>query len=385
MLRFLDAGESHGRGMVSVLEGVPHGLGLTAEHIERELSRRRLGYGRGARMRLEADEVVILSGVRFGRTLGSPIAMLVENAEFERWREIMGVDGEEKGERMTRLRPGHADLAGALKYGTGDVRDILERASARETVGRVCVGAVAKRLLGLVGITVGSHVVAVGGVEARQAGAVDIIERSETVDRDPMRCLDREASERMILEVDRAREGGDSLGGVFEVVAVGVPPGLGSHVHWDRRLDTSLAASVMSIQAVKGVEIGAGFAAAAMRGSDMVDPIRFGEGEGFYRLGNNAGGVEGGISNGMELVVRGAMKPIPTMGVPVESVDLVTGESVEAATERADVCAVPAAAVIAESAVAFVLADAMLEKLGGDSVDEVKARYDSMIESQRRG
>lgn len=353
-----------------MVEGMPFGLRVGGARIEEELRRRRLGYGRSDRMRLEGDRVEILSGVRAGRTLGSPIAMLVGNAEYEKWRGVMPLEGEAEGEPMTGIRPGHADLPGAMKYGTHDLRDIVERASARETVGRVCAGALAKMLLESLGIAVLSHVVAVGGV-ASAAGAPDR-EALERADEDPMRCLDVKASLRMREKVDAARERGDSLGGVFEVLAFGVPPGLGSHVHWDRRLDGRLASAVMSIQAVKGVEVGDGFALAGMRGSDAVDAVVHTGGAGFSRASNRAGGIEGGISNGETLVLRAAMKPIPTMRRAVETVDLASKERVRAAVERSDVCAVPAAAVIAESAVAFTLAEALLEKVGGDSMEEIE-------------
>ncbi|MBC7252561.1 MAG: chorismate synthase [Actinobacteria bacterium] len=374
-MRFLDSGESHGAGMLAVVEGMPMGVPVRREFLESELARRRLGYGRGPRMALERDEVEILGGVRGGRTLGSPVALLVRNAEHRKWLKVMSPYGEVEAEPLTRPRPGHADLAGAIKYGTRDIRDILERSSARETVGRVCAGALAKSLLVCLDIHVYSHVLQVGEARVTAAGETPRREEAAAADEDPMRCLDREASLRMREEVDRARREGDSLGGVFEVVAYGVPPGLGSHVHWDRRLDGRLAAAVMSIQAVKGVEVGEGFLLAGMRGSLASDPIYHSKRRGFYRRTNRAGGLEGGITNGEPVVVRAAMKPIPTLASPLETVDLVTKERVAAAVERADVCAVPAAAVIAESAVAFVLADALLEKLGGDSLEELGARF----------
>lgn len=382
MLRYLDAGESHGRGMVTVVEGLPHGVPVRAEEIERELARRRLGYGRSGRMGLERDKVEIISGVRAGRTLGSPLAMLVENAEYEAWREIMKVEGEIEEGAMTRIRPGHADLAGALKYATHDLRDILERASARETVGRVCAGAVAKTFLGCLGVTVMSHVLSVGKAAAEGERPAPSLEEINKADSDPMRCLDGELARRMMEEVDKAREQGDSLGGVFEIIAYGLPAGLGSHVHWDRRLDSRIAAAVMGIQAVKGVEIGDGFAAARARGSETVDIVFHRERKGFYRRTNHAGGLEGGMSNGETVVVRAAMKPIPTLTSPVESLDIVSKERMTAAVERADVCAVPAAAVIAESVIAFVLAGALLEKLGGDSLREIEKRYEALLEEQ---
>ncbi|MDD3719468.1 MAG: chorismate synthase [Actinomycetota bacterium] len=384
MLRFLDAGESHGRGMVTIVEGLPHGLSLRAERVESELARRRLGHGRGARMRLEADRVEILSGVRAGKTLGSPLSLLVRNVEYEKWQDIMSVEGEKTIAPMTAPRPGHADLAGAMKYGTHDLRDVLERASARETVARVCVGAVCKALLGEVGITVCSHVLEVGGEKAEAGGVFPTLEEVMRADDDEMRCLDRGASRRMVRAVDAAREEGDSLGGVFEVVAFGLPAGLGSHAHWDRRLDARLAAAVMSIQAVKGVEIGDGFEAARKRGSQAFDVIEHEPARGFYRLSNHAGGIEGGMSNGEPLVLRAAMKPIPTTARPRDTVDIVSKEKVKATVERADVCAVPAAAIVAESSVAFVLAQALIEKTGGDSMYEIRERFGE-LETRQAG
>ena len=380
MLRYLDAGESHGRGMVCLLEGMPRGVPLRSAHIERELSRRRLGYGRGPRMDLEEDRVEIYSGVRGGLTLGSPIAMLVANAEHAKWEGIMAVEGEVAGPPLTAPRPGHADLAGALKYGTRDLRDILERASARETVGRVCAGAVAGRLLGELGMEILSHVTAVGGVaaEAPQELSPELLREA---DADAMRCLDAEASLRMREEVDAAREAGDSLGGIFQVVAFGVPVGLGSHVHWDRRLDARLAAALMGIQAVKGCAVGGGFELATLRGSRAADEIFRAEGGGLRRGSNHAGGIEGGMSNGEPIVLQAAMKPIPTLRSPLRSVDLISGEAVEGAVERADVCAVPAAAGVAEACVSFVLAQALLEKTGGDSMEEIEERFRAL----RRG
>ncbi len=383
MLRFLDAGESHGAGMVTVVEGMPMGVPVTRRYVESELARRRLGYGRGPRMSLERDRVEILSGVRDGRTLGSPVALLVRNAERRKWSRVMSAEEGVEAEPLTRPRPGHADLAGALKYGTRDIRDILERSSARETVGRVCVGALAKSLLACFDIHVRSHVLQVGTVRVPESEDVPPLEDLEGVDSDPMRCLDPAASLAMREEVDRARKEGDSLGGVFEVVAYGVPAGLGSHVHWDRRLDARLAAAVMSVQGIKGVESGWGFRLAGMRGSRAADPIRHSRRKGFYRPTNRAGGLEGGMTNGEPVVVRAAMKPIPTLASPLETVDVVSKESVPAAVERADVCAVPAAAVIGEAMVAFVLADALLEKLGGDSLEEMEKRFRELVRRQR--
>ncbi len=383
-MRYLDAGESHGKGMACIVEGLPYGLPLRAADVESELARRRLGYGRSDRMALERDEVEIFSGVRGGVTLGSPLTMLVRNAEYEKWRDVMAAEGGKNVEALTALRPGHADLAGALKYGTGDLRDILERASARETVGRVCAGAAARKLLHELGINVYSHVLEVGGVGSGAGRRVPSEDALANADGDPMRCLEGVASLLMRDAVDAARGSGDSLGGIFEVLAFGLPAGLGSHVHWDRRLDGRIAAAVMGIQAVKGVEIGDGFEAARTPGSQAMDAIYYEEGRGFRHRSNHAGGLEGGMTNGEPLVVRAAMKPIPTMAKPMPSVDLSSGEAVAAAVERADVCAVPAAAVIAESCVAFVLAGAMLAKTGGDSIDEIRVRLREVRERQAR-
>ncbi len=376
-MRFLDAGESHGRGMATVVEGCPAGLPLRAAYVEAELARRRRGYGRGGRMSIEADRVEILSGVRHGRTLGSPITLWVENRDHANWLEAMGAEEPREGgdaRRVTAPRPGHADLAGAVKYGTRDLRDILERASARETVGRVCAGSVARRLLERLGITVLSHVLSIGGVRARPAAAPGPADR-ERVDADGLRCLDPAASARMKERIDEAAGQGDTLGGEVEVLAYGVPPGLGSHAHWDRRLDGLLAQAVMSVQSCKGVEVGDGFALAAAPGSSVLDLIAHGGQRGYHRLANHAGGIEGGISNGETVVLRAAFKPIPTLGRPAPTVDVDSRQGVEAQAERSDVCAVPAAGVVAESMVAWTLACALLEKTGGDRLAEVEARF----------
>lgn len=382
MLRFLDAGESHGKAIIAILDGLPYGIPVDKQRIEQELSRRRLGYGRSARMELEDDDVQIMSGVRAGITVGGPVAIQVENDEHEKWAEVMKVEGKGNYEKLSRLRPGHADLSGAIKYGTSDVRNILERASARETVGRVCIGAIIKSFLAILDIEVYSHVLSIGSIHAKADGKSLSIAGLRRVDMNPLRCLDEEASEQMMKEVDEARARGDSLGGIFEVVSFGLPIGLGSHVHWDRKLDARLAMSIMSIQAIKGVEIGDGFMLANKRGSEVADVIYHEKGKGFMHRSNHAGGLEGGMTNGEPLVVRAAMKPIPTLASPLDSVDLVNKKRVKAAVERADVCAVPAAAVIAESAAALVLADALLEKTGGDSMDEIRKRFEAMLRFQ---
>ncbi len=396
-LRLVTAGESHGPALVAVLEGIPAGLPLRPEDVNCELQRRQKGYGRGLRMRkIETDEVQFLSGVRLGVTIGSPIAMLITNRDFENWRWAMSpvpLPEEAPVEKRRSFfvpRPGHADLAGGVKYLTKDLRPILERASARETAARVAAGAVAKRFLAELGIQITSHVVAIGSVLAKEdASSLALAEVQKRAEASDLRCIDSEAEEAMKQLIDQARDQGETLGGIFEVIAEGVPIGLGSHVHWDRKLDGRLAYAIMSIPAVKGVEIGRGFAVAQRFGSQAHDPFlppnpeaadwRF-----FPRLSNNAGGLEGGITNGERLVVRGAMKPLSTLSNPLQSVDLRTLQLARAHVERSDICAVPAAAVVAEAMVALVLADAVLEKFGGDSLTEVKDRLRQFHESIRQ-
>jgi chorismate synthase len=375
MLRYLTAGESHGRALVAILEGVPAGLPLAAADIDAELARRQRGYGRGARMEIERDRVEITAGVRGGETLGSPLALRIENRDWESWQEVMAETAPLAGTPVTCPRPGHADLAGAIKYSRADLRDILERASARETAARVAVGAVARRLLREFGISLGSHVLAIAGIWAGDTPA-SARETAEAAEASPVRCADPVASLEMMRAIDRAKQEGDSLGGVWEVIATGLPVGLGSHVHWDRRLDGRLAAAVMSIPGIKGVEIGLGFEAAGLPGTAVHDSIRVGREDGcLIRLTNHAGGVEGGITNGEPIVVRAAMKPIPTLTQPLDSVDITDFTARPAAAERSDVCAVPAAAVVGEAVVAFELARAAQEKYGGDSLREMLAAY----------
>ncbi len=384
-MRFLDAGESHGRGVCTIVEGCPASLGVRHEYIDEELDRRRRGYGRGKRMAIEGDRVEILSGVRHGNTLGSPITLWVENRDHANWLELMGAEPREMGKtgkKVTAPRPGHADLAGAQKYGTRDIRDILERASARETVGRVCAGSVARLILRRLGIEVRSHVLSIGGIAAdlnRAPGLEDLAKAEEN----DLRCLDESASREMIKSIDQAAEAGDTLGGVFEVLAFSVPPGLGSHVHWDRRLDGLMGQALLSIQSVKEVGIGDGLTLALSPGSSSLDLIAYTRGEGFHRLENHGGGIEGGVSNGETIRVRAAMKPIPTLGKPAPTVDIETKEAAGALPERSDVCAVPAGGVVAESMVAWVLADALLEKTGGDCMEEVESRYRHYLETLR--
>lgn len=386
-LRFLTAGESHGKALVAIIEGIPAGLPLSAGVVDRDLARRMQGYGRGARMKIEQDRVEWLSGVRAGETLGSPIALQVINRDWDNWRDVMaaeGEPGEERRRRVARPRPGHADLVGVLKYDRNDARDILERASARETTVRVACGAVARRFLDELGIAIGSHVVSLGGIRVGDVRP-DAAQLNELSDSSPVRVIDRSVEAQMIELIDAARKSGDTLGGEVEVIASGVPVGLGSHVHWDRKLDGRLAAMLMSIPAVKGVEIGLGFEAARRPGSAVHDPIVADEenhrGAGFTRRGNNAGGLEGGMTTGEPLVVRIAMKPISTLMSPLPTVHLDTGEVANAQSERSDVTAVPAIGVIAEAVVALVLADAMLEKFGGDSLAEVRRNLESYLEA----
>jgi chorismate synthase len=379
MLRLLTAGESHGKALVGVLEGLPAGVPISPKEIAGELARRRHGYGRSARQRLESDAVEILSGVRHGRTIGSPISVTIANAEWEdKYRDLMGVEGEvDPADRLTRPRPGHADLPGAQKYGFDDVRNVLERASARETAARVALGCFCKAFLAELGVLVVSHVVRIGRVGPRGSRAPRP-EDLEAVDASPVRCFDQRAAARMVAEIDAVRKARDTLGGVFEVIAYGSPPGLGSHVQYDRKLDARLALALMSIQSVKGVEVGDGFGAAARRGSKAHDEIVRVSGQ-LRRKTARAGGIEGGMSTGQPIRVRAAMKPFSTVPKPLATVDLATGKTAEAITQRTDVCAVPAGAVVGEAAVAFVLADAMLEKFGGDSLPEVRRNLESYL------
>ena len=388
MLRFSTAGESHGKALVTIVEGLPAGLPVTAEWVDRELARRMLGYGRGARMKIERDRIEWLSGLRAGETLGSPIAMLIHNRDWANWEDVMAYEasqdiGELRRRRVTRPRPGHADLAGVLKYDRIDARDILERASARETTARVAAGALAKRLLDEFGVEVGSHVLSMGGVRADPA--VLPVPLNQASDRSEVRVLDPAAEAQIIRRIDAAKKAGDTLGGEVEVVARGIVVGLGSHVSWDRKLDGRLAGMLMSIPAVKGVEIGMGFEAARRPGSEVHDPIEGGAGAGsdprggFRRPTNNAGGLEGGMTTGEPVVVKVAMKPISTLMSPLATVDLDSGEPAKAVSERSDVTAVPAMGVIAEALVAIALADAMLEKFGGDSLGEMRRNYDGYV------
>ncbi len=382
MLRFLTAGESHGPALVVIVEGLPAGLPVTVEDVSAELARRRLGFGRGPRMRLEQDQLELLGGVRHGRTLGSPVAILIRNTEWPKWEAEMSPAPGETANPLHQPRPGHADLVGMQKYGFDDARNVLERASARETAARVAAGALAKLLLGQLGAQVLSHVVALGGVTAqaeRRPKPADL----DIVDASPVRCFDPDAEAAMIAEVEATAKAGDSLGGVVEVLGYGVPPGLGSHVHWDRKIDGMLAQALMSIQAIKGVAIGDGFEVAARRGSDAHDEILWDERTERYQRGTSrAGGTEGGMTTGDLLVARMAMKPLATLNRPVlRTVDVETKEETVSFKERTDVTAVPASGVVAETMVALVLAGEALRKFGGDSLDELVRNHDAYVAS----
>jgi chorismate synthase len=389
MLRFTTAGESHGQALVSVIEGVPAGLPLLATHIDTDLVRRQQGYGRGRRMQIEKDSAEILSGVRAGETLGGPIAMLIRNRDWSNWQAIMDPaprEGEEEGalrrRAVTRVRPGHADLTGILKYDREDARDILERASARETTARVAAGAIARRLLAELGVTIGSHLVHLGGVDAVRPNPMPA-DLNAASDASQLRTLDPAAEAAMIERIDAAKRAGNTLGGVCEVVVDGLPVGLGSHVSWDRKLDGRIGAAILSIPAVKGVEIGMGFQSTRVHGSEVHDEISLAPGRtragNVRRATNNAGGLEGGMTTGEPLVVRVAMKPISTLMRPLGTIDVATSEAASAVAERSDVTAVPAMGVIAEAMLALVLADAMLEKFGGDSLPEVQRNLDGYL------
>lgn len=371
-MRFLTSGESHGPALTAILEGVPAGLTLLTDQINLQLARRQRGYGRGGRMKIEKDTVKILSGVRGGLTLGSPVTLLVENRDWSNWEQIMSAqpDADLSQRQVSSPRPGHADLPGALKYRQTDLRNILERASARETTMRVAAGTVARQILAAVGVQIHGHVVRIGsaavnGHQTFGGGFWDKVENS------PVACADPESADKMIAEIDAAKAQGESLGGVFEVLVDGLPPGIGSHVQWDRKLDGRLAQAVLSIQAVKGVEFGLGFEAGSLPGSQVHDEIAYAEGKGYYHLSNKAGGIEGGMSNGEQVRIRAVMKPIPTLYSPLASVDMQSKEAVKASVERSDICAVPAAVVVAEAAVAWEIAASFLDKFPADHIDEM--------------
>ena len=387
MLRWITAGESHGPELVGVLEGFPAGVPLLLESVQEDLARRRLGYGRGARMKFEADEVSFSGGVRHGLTQGGPVALRIQNTEWPKWETIMSphpVDPSEleggRAAALTRPRPGHADLAGMQKYGFEDARPVLERASARETAARVALGAVARALLNELGVSVLSHTVAIGSVAVPEDAAIPGPGDIARLDEDPLRCAHPETSQGMVADVDVAHKEGDTLGGIVEVVVRGLPPGIGSYVHWDRRLDSRLAGALMGIQAIKGVEVGDGFATTRRPGSQAHDEI-VNDGSGVQRLSDRAGGIEGGMSTGGPLRVRAGMKPISTVPRALKTIDTATGKEAVAHHQRSDVCAVPAAGIVAEAMVMLVIADALLEKFGGDSLAEIQRNLSSYLES----
>ena len=404
MLRFNTAGESHGKGLVAIVDGLPAGIEVDIEHINDKLARRQGGYGRGGRMKIEKDRVEIFSGVRAGKTMGSPVALLIHNKDWVNWQEVMAVEGmvaedgvednklniikderlEKVEKKVTRPRPGHADLAAALKYNTDDIRNILERASARETAARVAVGGLTDCLLRYFDIDIISHVIQLGSISAPLEGEISFAELKERVYASPLHCYDREKEEEMMKYIDEIRKAGDTLGGIVEIRTTPLPVGLGSHTQWDRRLDGRIAQALMSIPAVKGVEIGPAFENSTLPGSKVHDEIFYTKERGYYRKTNRAGGLEGGTSNGQPLIVRIAMKPIPTLYRPLQSVDMKTKEPFEASIERSDVTAVPAAGVVAEAMLSFVLAQALLEKFGGDSIDEMLGNYKAYLDRIRK-
>jgi chorismate synthase len=381
-LRFLTAGESHGEALTTVIDGIPAGLPLAEADINEDLARRQRGYGRGGRMKIERDQAHISSGVRWGMTLGSPITLTIQNRDWENWKQTMSVGAPPEGTApkiVTRPRPGHADLAGAMKYAHHDIRNVLERSSARETTARVAVAGVGKKLLGEFGITILSHVIEIGGI---RVGALELPwdEIRRRAEESEVRCADPETERAMIDAIDRAKAAGDTLGGVFEVVALGCPVGLGSYVQWDRKLDGLLAQAFCSIHAIKGAEVGLGFETARRPGSQVHDEILLDKDGGFQRASNSAGGLEGGVTNGQPVIVRAAMKPLSTLRKPLRSVDVQTKEAVEAVVERSDVCAVPAAGVVGEAMMAIVLAAAFLDKFGGDSMDEIRRNHQGYLD-----
>lgn len=364
-LRFLTAGESHGQCLTAIVEGIPAGLKVDIEKINQDLARRQQGFGRGGRMKIETDKADVLSGIRFGETMGDPITLRVSNRDWQNWTDRMSVFGEEFGDRVTAVRPGHADLTGVLKYNRDDARDILERASARETAARVAVGGLCKEFLAACGIEVVSHVVKIGGIGIDDSK----VDRAQIgTGSSELNCYDAEAEEAMKEHILQAMKDGDTLGGTFEVIVRGVPLGLGSHIQWDKRLDGKLAGALMAIQAIKGVEVGAGFLCSELPGSQIHDEMFLDEAQNVYRKTNRAGGLEGGMSNGEEIVVRASMKPIPTLMKPLHSVDIADGREVLACKERSDVCAVSAASVVGEAMTAYVIAEAVLDKFGGDAM-----------------
>ncbi|MGM0508515.1 MAG: chorismate synthase [Fusobacteriota bacterium] len=382
MIRFLIGGESHGKALTAILEGMPAGLEISEEDINKDLARRQKGYGRGGRMKIETDKVEILNGIRWKKSLGNPISLIIRNKDWENWVEMMDPNGvmteELKKEIITKPRPGHADLAGFLKYNQYDIRNVLEYASARNSAARVAVGAVCKTFLKEFDIEIYSYITEIGGVKAK----IENMSKKEIlakIDEDTLKTPDKEAEIKMIQRIKEAKESGDTVGGIFNVVATGSPIGIGSHVHWDRKLDSKLAGAMMSVPAIKGVEIGIGFENSQKLGSEVHDEIFYDKKTGYYRKTNNAGGLEGGMTNGEDVVIKAVMKPIPTLYTPLKSVDVETKETFEASVERSDASAVPAASVIGEAVVAYELANAFLEKFGGDSMEEIKSNHKAYI------
>lgn len=385
MLRYLTAGESHGQGLIGILDGYPAGIKVSAEDINKDLARRQVGYGRGNRMLIEKDKAEILSGVRWGRSLGSPISLIIKNKDWLNWEKAMSISTEYKDSvsQVTKPRPGHADLSGLIKYGHNDIRNILERASARETAIRVAIGAVCKLLLEEFNIKIISHVTEIGGVGIDRM-KLKLDDTQKKAESSLLRCADKDAEKKMMKKIDLAKRNGDSLGGVFEIIVTNLPIGLGSHTQWDRKINARLSNAIMSIQAIKGVEIGLGFEAARRFGSDVHDEIFYDKrGKRFYRKTNNAGGIEGGMTNGEEIIIRAAMKPIPTLMKPLSSADIFTKKPFKASIERSDVCAVPAAGVVGEAVIAFEIANAMIEKFGGDSLSEMMRNYNGYMKYVR--
>ncbi len=380
MLRFLTAGESHGPGLLAIVEGIPAGLKIKADEIDRELARRKQGHGRGGRMDIEKDKVEILSGIRHGKTIGTPISLHIRNLDWKNWRDVMAIEKSvKKHAKLTRPRPGHADFAGYLKYGFDDIRNVIERASARETAVRVAVGAIAKLLLEEFNVSVLSNVISIGEVETEKL--IEGVSDKRKTDNSKVRTIDGKAGRKMMEEIDKAAEQGETLGGLFEVVVFGVIPGLGNYTQWDKRLDGNLARALMSIPAIKGVQIGEGYKLAGVYGSQAHDELLYSGDNGFFRKTNKAGGLEGGVTNGEPVCMTIAMKPIPTLGRPLKTVDLKTKKEAKAQKERADVCAVPSAAVIGESVVAIEIANTYLEKFGGDSIAETKRSHKAYVEA----
>ncbi len=383
-MRFLDAGESHGPQLTAIIEGFPSGFGISVEKINDALRKRQGGYGRGRRMEIEKDMVQIKSGIRFGKTTGAPITLIIENKDYKHWQQIMSIEKEDEQlqKRVSNPRPGHADLNGGIKYHLSDLRDVLERSSARETAIRVAIGAIAKQLLVPFQIEIISHVINIGGIKSMDYSEhqhISMDDFAKQIDQSEVRCFDREATELMKKEIDKAKSIGDTIGGVVEIIATGLPIGLGSHVHWDRKLDGRIGQAILSIQAFKGVEIGIGFEAANLAGSLVHDEIKWSEEKGYYRSSNRAGGIEGGMTNGQPLLVKGVMKPIPTLYKPLKSIDIDTKKEFTASIERSDACAVPAASIVAEHVVAWEIANAFLDKFSGDSYHEIINQYQNYM------